>query len=62
LKYIKGVIINIRKSELFETRLDQTITAENARKVRRFKPNQILQKGGILYTGDSKAITSKRTA
>jgi len=39
MKYIKKVIINIRKNKLFETRLDQTIITENVRKIYRLKPN-----------------------
>ena len=59
-KFAKGVCQIAQKAELFETRLNNTSAAENARKARQRQANKVLKTGGILYAKDARRMVRDR--
>ena len=53
-KFAKGVCQVAQQAELLETRLNNTTTAENARKARQRQANKVPKTGGILYAKDAR--------
>ena len=58
--FTKGSVAAVRAGELAEARLDQSVAADNARKARRRLTNRVLQKGGVLYASEARAMTRER--
>ena len=59
-KFTRGEIAIARYDLLMKQRLDATVTAENARKSRKLEANKVLQKGGVLYSENTRRMNQER--
>ena len=59
-KFAKGACQVAQKAELLETRLNNTTTAENARKAWQRQTNKVLKTKGILYAKDARVMVQDR--
>ena len=59
-KFAKGACLAAQKVELYETKLNETTAAENARKTRQRQANKVLQTGGILYAKNARHMVRDR--
>ena len=53
-EFVKDVCQVAQQAELLETRLNNTITTENARKARQRQANKVFKTHSILYTKDAR--------
>ena len=60
IKFTRGSIRIGRCGLLMEQRLEATLKAENARKARKSEASKVLQKGGVLYSGNARHMNRER--
>ena len=60
MKFTRGSVRIGRCGLLMEQRLEATLKAENARKARKSEVSKVLQKAGVLYSGNTRAINRER--
>ena len=59
-KFTRGGVAVARCGLIIEQRLEATVAAENARRSRKSEANKVLQKGGVLYSGNARHMNQER--
>ena len=60
IKFTRGSVRIGRCGLLMEQRLEATLKAENARKARKSEASKVLQKGGVLYSRNTRVMNRER--